>query len=79
MKKVIYSLYVDVPAKEHYGNSKNKHDTREKASITVNAFKKHYDRGDLPIAVDFSGAKRKVSFFWYQLLIVFRLHGKYKS
>ena len=44
MKRVIYSLYVDVPAKEHYGNSKNKHDTREKASITVNAFKKHYDR-----------------------------------
>ena len=44
MKKVIYSLYVDVPAKEHYGNSKNKHDTREKAGITVDAFKKHYDR-----------------------------------
>ena len=44
MKRVIYSLYVDVPIKEHYGNSKNKHDTKEKASITVNAFKKHYDR-----------------------------------
>ena len=44
MKRVIYSLYVDVPAKEHYGQSKNKHDTSEKASITVNAFKKHYDR-----------------------------------
>ena len=44
MKRVIYSLYVDVPAKEHYGNSKNKHDTKEKASITVNAFKKHYDK-----------------------------------
>ena len=44
MKRVIYSLYVDVPAKEHYGDSKNKHDTKEKASITVNAFKKHYDK-----------------------------------
>ena len=44
MKRVIYSLYVDVPAKEHYGNSKNKHDTKEKAAITVNAFKKHYDK-----------------------------------
>ena len=44
MKRVIYSLYIDVPAKEHYGNSKNKHDTKEKASITVNAFKKHYDK-----------------------------------
>ena len=44
MKRVIYSLYVDVPIKEHYGNSKNKHDTKEKASITVNAFKKHYDK-----------------------------------
>ena len=44
MKRVIYSLYVDVPAKEHYGNSKNEHDTKEKASITVNAFKKHYDK-----------------------------------
>ena len=44
MKRVIYSLYVDVPAEEHYGNSKIKHDTTEKASITVDAFKKHYDR-----------------------------------
>jgi len=44
MKRVIYSLYVDVPAKEHYGKSKNKHDTQKKASITVNAFKKHYDK-----------------------------------
>ena len=44
MSKVIYSLYVDVPAKEHYGNSKNKHDTKEKAGITVDAFKKHYSK-----------------------------------
>ena len=44
MKRVIYSLYVDVPAKEHYGNSKIKYDTIDKASITVNAFKKHYDK-----------------------------------
>ena len=44
MKRVIYSLYVDVPAKEHYGDSKIKYDTAEKASITVNAFKKHYQK-----------------------------------
>jgi len=44
MKRVIYSLYVDVPAKEHFGNSKNKHDTVDKANVTINAFKKHYDR-----------------------------------
>ena len=44
MKRVIYSLYVDVPAKEHFGDSKNKHDTVDKAAITVNAFKKHYDK-----------------------------------
>ena len=44
MKRVIYSLYVDVPADEHYGKSKNEHDTVDKASITVNAFKKHYKK-----------------------------------
>lgn len=44
MKRVIYSLYVDVPIKEHFGDSKNKHDTVDKAAITVNAFKKHYDK-----------------------------------
>ena len=44
MKRVIYSLYVDVPAKEHYGDSKNWRDTPEKANITVDAFKKHYER-----------------------------------
>ena len=44
MKRVIYSLYVDVPAKEHYGDSKIKYDTTEKASVTVNAFKKHYQK-----------------------------------
>ena len=44
MSKVIYSLYVDVPADEHYGKSKNQHDTADKASITVNAFKKHYKK-----------------------------------
>ena len=44
MKRVIYSLYVDVPAEEHYGQSKNQHDTKDKASITVNAFKKHYKK-----------------------------------
>ena len=44
MKKVIYSLYVDVPAKEHFGDSKNKHDTVDKANVTINAFKNHYDR-----------------------------------
>ena len=44
MKRIIYSLYVDVPAKEHYGDSKIRHDTTEKANITVNAFKKHYEK-----------------------------------
>ena len=44
MKRVIYSLYVDIPAEEHYGNSKIKYDTAEKANVTVNAFKKHYDK-----------------------------------
>jgi hypothetical protein len=44
MKRVIYSLYVDVPAKEHYGQSKQRSDTIDKAQITVNAFKKHYKR-----------------------------------
>mgnify|MGYP001360566088 FL=1 len=44
MQRVIYSVYVDVPAKEHYGQSKQKTDTIEKADITVNAFKKHYDK-----------------------------------
>ena len=44
MSKVIYSLYVDVPAEEHYGQSKNQYDTADKASVTVNAFKKHYKK-----------------------------------
>jgi hypothetical protein len=42
--KVIYSVYVEVPAKEHYGKSKQIYDTVEKADITVNAFKKHYTK-----------------------------------
>jgi len=44
MSRVIYSLYVDIPVEEHYGDSKNPHDTKEKASITVNAFKNHYKK-----------------------------------
>ena len=44
MQTVIYSLYIDIPAEEHYGNSTIKFDTTEKASVTVNAFKKHYDK-----------------------------------
>ena len=28
--------------------------------LATTLFEKHYERGDLPIAVDFSGAKRKV-------------------
>ena len=44
MKKVIYSLYVDIPAEEHYGQSKIKYDTVKKATITVDAFKKHYSK-----------------------------------
>ena len=43
-KKVIFSLYVDIPAKEHYGDSKIKFDTIEKANVTVDAFKKHYNK-----------------------------------
>ena len=45
MKRIIYSIYVDIPAAEHYGTtSKSKHDTTEKAEITVDAFKEHYDQ-----------------------------------
>ena len=44
MKRVIYSIYVDVPAKEHYGKSKHRQDTTKKANITVNAFKEHYKK-----------------------------------
>ena len=44
MKRVIYSVYVNVPPKEHFGDSKNQHDTVDKANVTINAFKKHYDR-----------------------------------
>ena len=44
MQRIVYSVYVDVPAEEHYGQSKLKYDTTEKASVTVNAFKKHYDK-----------------------------------
>ena len=45
MKRIIYSIYVDIPAAEHYGTtSKSKWDTEEKAAITVDAFKVHYDR-----------------------------------
>ena len=44
MKRVIYSIYIDVPAKEHYGKSKHRNDTPERAKITINAFKKHYKR-----------------------------------
>ena len=35
--KVIYSVYIDVPAEEHYGQSKQKSDTVAKAQITVKA------------------------------------------
>tara|TARA_Y100000004_G_scaffold196849_1_gene268393 strand:- start:108 stop:956 length:849 start_codon:yes stop_codon:yes gene_type:complete len=44
MSRVVYSLYVDVPADEHYGNSKIKFDTIEKANVTVNAFKEHWSK-----------------------------------
>lgn len=45
MKRIIYSIYVDIPAAEHFGTtSKNKHDTEEKANVTIDAFKDHYDR-----------------------------------
>jgi hypothetical protein len=45
MKRIIYSIYVDIPADQHYGTtSKSKWDTEEKAEITVDAFKVHYER-----------------------------------
>ena len=44
MKRVIYSLYVDVPEKEHYGPSKFKYDTLEKALETRNSFKDNYKK-----------------------------------
>ena len=44
MNKVIFSLYVDVPAEEHYGSSQIKFDTTKKANVTINAFKKHYKK-----------------------------------
>jgi len=44
MKKIIYSVYVDVPAKEHFGKSNFKYDTLDKALITTNAFKEHYHK-----------------------------------
>ena len=45
MKRIVYSIYVDIPAVEHFGiTSKNKNDTVKKAKETVNAFKVHEDR-----------------------------------
>jgi len=44
MKRIIYSIYVDIPAEEHFGESKNVNDTLQKANVTINAFKEHYDR-----------------------------------
>jgi len=44
MQRIIYSIYVNIPAPEHFGKSKNKTDTVEKAIETVNAFKEHYNR-----------------------------------
>ena len=45
MKRIVYSIYVDVPAVEHFSTtSKNKNDSIEKASQTINAFQGHYDK-----------------------------------
>ena len=44
MKRIVYSIYVDIPAPEHFGKSKNRNDSVKKAKVTVNAFKEHYDR-----------------------------------
>jgi hypothetical protein len=44
VNRIIYSIYVDIPSPEHYGKSKNRNDTVKKATITVDAFKKHYNR-----------------------------------
>jgi hypothetical protein len=43
-KRVVYSLYIDVPVKEHFGKSNFKYDTLDKALITTNAFKEHYQK-----------------------------------
>ena len=46
MKRIVYTIYVDIPATEHFGNSKytspNKNDSIEKATETVDAFQGHY-------------------------------------
>ena len=44
MNRVIYSLYIDVPEKEHFGNSSFKGDTAARGLKTRNAFKEHYQR-----------------------------------
>ncbi len=42
MKRVIYSLYIDVPENEHFGKSGFKGDTPARGLKTRNAFKEHY-------------------------------------
>ena len=44
MNRVIYSLYIDVPEKEHFGNSSFKGDTAARGLKTRDAFKEHYQR-----------------------------------
>ena len=48
MKRVIYSIYVDVPAKEHFGKLEpariGKYDKLAKARKVRTAFKKHYNK-----------------------------------
>jgi len=48
MKRIIYSIYVDVPAKEHFGKQEpariGKYNKHTKARKVRNAFNKHYNR-----------------------------------
>ena len=48
MKRVIYSIYVDVPAKEHFGKLEpariGSYNKLAKANKVRNAFKKHYNK-----------------------------------
>ena len=40
------------------------------SNIESTLFKKYYDRGDLPISVDFTGAQRKVVVIYTLIIII---------
>ena len=46
MKRVVYSIYIDVPEKEHYATNFDFeiNQNKERAEITRQGFKTHYDR-----------------------------------